>query len=57
MCYLRYHLTWEKLCHPLMTVSFLVYLPFHVREAVADSTPERQSPFESRRQRRFTQVS
>ena len=50
--YLQYHRTWERLCHSLMTVSFLVNLTVHVRETVAVFTPERQSLLESRRQRR-----
>jgi len=40
------------LCHSLMTVSFLVNVPVHMRETVAHFTPERQSLFESRRHRR-----
>ncbi len=58
MWYLQYHFTWERLFHSLMTVSFLVNLPVHVRETVAHFTPERQSLCESRRpRRRLTQVS
>ena len=58
MWYLQYHLTWEMLCHSLMTVSFLVNLPVHVRETVAYFLPERQSLCESRRhRRRLTPVS
>jgi hypothetical protein len=52
MWYLQYHLTWEMLGHSIVTVSFLVNLQVHVRETVAHFTPERQSLFESRRQRR-----
>ena len=48
----EYHLTWERLCHSLMTVSFLVNGHVHVMETVSYCTPERQSHFESRRHRR-----
>jgi hypothetical protein len=55
MWYLQYHLTWETLCHSLMTASFLLNLPVHVGETGAHFTLERQSLFESRRhKRRFT---
>ena len=36
---LQYHLTWERLCHSLMTVSFLVNVPAHVMETVSLRTP------------------
>jgi hypothetical protein len=50
--YLQYHLIWERLCHSLMTVSFLVNGHVHVMETVSHCTPQRQSLSESRRQRR-----
>ena len=48
MWYLQYHLHMGMLCHSLMTVSFLVNVPVHMRETVEHFTPERQSLFESR---------
>ena len=43
--YLQYHLTYERLCHSLITVSFLVNLTVHIRETVLRLHAETAEPF------------